>query len=85
MLIDKKQQQLGITIIRDMPTEPDIQLLSTDMSWVVISFLSNSDDRALLEHCKEKNVSIHKVIKVQQIVEKYSLTARTHYRDFISN
>lgn len=85
MLTDKTQQQLGITIIRDIPTEPDIRLLSMDTSWVVISFLSNSDTRVFLEHCKTQNISIHKLIKVQDVVEKYSSTTRTHYRDFISN
>ena len=85
MLIEKNQQQLGITIIRDTPTRPDIELLSMNISWVVISFLSNSDDRMFLKHCKAQNVSIHKIIKVQEVIEKYSSTTRTHYRDFISN
>ena len=84
VLIDNNQQQLGITIIRDMPKGTDICLLSKNISWVVISFLSFKEDRVFVEHCKKRNISIHKIIKVQDVIERYSPQTRIRYRDFIS-
>ena len=85
MLINNNQKQLGMTIIQDIPTDPDIALLSGEISWVVISFLSNKQDQEFLARCKTRNVSVHDVIKVHDAVENYSPKARTRYSEFISN
>ena len=85
MIIDKNQQQLGLAIIQDMPTDPDIGLLSGSRSWVVISFLTNKEERVFLENCETQNISIHKIIKVRDAVESYSPNTKTHYSEFVSN
>ena len=73
VLINKNQHQLGMAIIQDMPNDTDIGLLSLDISWVVISFLTNKEERVFLDNCETQNISIHEIIKVRDVVEGLSL------------
>ena len=52
MSIDKAQQRYGIAIIHDIPSDEELHLMSTDVTWEAISFLNQHDEKQLHERCK---------------------------------
>lgn len=81
----EKQGLYGIAIIQDFPTDDDLRLMSGDISWVVISFLTQQDDDVLLKLCESHNISISKITKTRDIIDQFAVKARIRYSEFMSN
>ena len=85
MSIDKAQQRYGIAIIHDIPSDEELHLMSTDVTWEAISFLNQHDEKQLHERCKYKNITINKITRIRDILEKFGLQARKRYTKFMAN
>ena len=85
MSIDKTQQKFGIAIIHDIPSDEELHLISSDVTWEAISFLTQDDEKQLHERCKYKNITISKITRIRDILEKFGLHARARFTEFMAN